>query len=88
MSWPLSRPGCGVRVWFPASPGWGLLVVVCPPCCPLCVPSPLFLFAASLGAVFPWCFFPALGGVLDAGSGPPPWCFPLGGPVLALPVRV
>ena len=28
------------------------------------------------------------GGVLDAGSGPFLWCFPLGGPMLALPVRV
>ena len=26
------------------------------------------------------------GGGLDAGSGPIPWCFPLGGPMLALPV--
>ena len=28
------------------------------------------------------------GGVLNAGSGPFPWCFPLGGLMLALPVRV
>ena len=28
------------------------------------------------------------GGVLVAGSGPFPWCFPVGGPMLALPVRV
>ena len=68
-------------VWFPAPPGWGLLVV-CPP------------FSASLGAVFPWCrarAFPAVvggWGVLVVGSGPFPWCFPLGGAMLALPVRV
>ena len=68
---------------------------------PLCVPSPLFLFAASLGGLFPWCLagptravvgvrwgWVGSGGVLDAGSGPFPWCFPLGGPMLALPVRV
>ena len=30
----------------------------------------------------------AWGGVLVAGSGPFPWCFPVGGPMLALPVRV
>ena len=70
---------------------------------PLWVPPLLFLFAASLGALFPWCALPGPtravvgvwwgwvgggGGVLDAGSGPFPWCFPLGGPMLALPVRV
>ena len=31
VSWPLSRPGCGVRVRFPTNPGRGLLVVACPP---------------------------------------------------------
>ena len=93
VSWPLSCPGCGVWVWFPAPPDWGLLVV-CSPCRHLCVPSPLCLFAASLRAVFPWCFaraFPAVvggGGVLVVGSGPFPWCVPLGGAMLALPIRV
>ena len=60
---------------------------------PLCVPSLLFLLAASPGALFPWCLvrdYPACGGcvvglggwggVFDAGSGPFPWCFPLGKP--------
>ena len=28
------------------------------------------------------------GGLPDAGSGPLPWSFPLGGPMLALPFRV
>ena len=69
---------------------------------PLCVPSPLFLFAALLRALFTWglaraypgCVGRAVGlaggggGVLDAGSGPFPWCFPFGGPMLALRVRV
>ena len=68
---------------------------------PLCVPSPFFLFAASRGALFPWCRTRASpgcgvcavglsgeGGVLDAGSGPFLWCFPFGGPMLALTVRV
>ena len=35
------------------------------PRCPLCVPSPLFLFAASLAALFPWCLsrvYPGCGG--------------------------
>ena len=60
------------------------------PCCPLCVPSSFCLFSVSLGAVscpgLPGCG--VCGGVLVAGSGPFPWCFPVGGPVLALPVRV
>ena len=60
------------------------------PCCPLCVPSSFCLFSVSLGAVscpgLPGCG--VWGGVLVAGSGPFPWCFPVGGPVLALPVRV
>ena len=60
------------------------------PCCPLCVPSSFCLFSVSLGAVscpgLPGCG--VWGGVLVAGSGPFPWCFPVGGPLLALPVRV
>ena len=66
---------------------------------PLCLPSPRFLLAALPGVLFPWCLvrdYPGCGGcavalgggVLDAGSGPFPWCFLLGGPMLALPVRV
>ena len=57
---------------------------------PLRVPSSFCLFSVSLGAVscpgLPGCG--VWGGVLVAGSGPFPWCFPVGGPVLALPVRV
>ena len=70
---------------------------------PLCVPSPLFLFVALLGCCSPgalpgptravvgvwwgWVGWGG-GGVLDAGSGPFPWCLLLGGPMLALPLRV
>ena len=73
-------------VWFPAPLGWGLLVVR-----PLAVPfACALLFSVSLGAVscpgLPGCG--VWGGVLVAGSGPFPWCFPVGEPVLALPVRV
>ena len=39
--WPLSPPRCGAQVWFPAAPFF--------------VSSPLFLFAASLGVLSPWC---------------------------------
>ena len=79
-------------VWFPAPLGWGLLVV-----CPLAVPfacrPPSVSFPCRLGRCFSgvvpgpsrlWW----MGGVLVAGSGPFPWCFPVGGPLLALPVRV
>ena len=69
---------------------------------PPCVPSPLFLLAASHGVLSPWCLpgptravvgvrwglLGRGGGVFDAGSGLFPWCFPLGAPMLALPVRV
>ena len=91
--------GAGLCAAAPFPPRlWGLGVV---PRHPLCVPSPLFLFAASLGVLFPWYLARAYpgcggcavwlgggGGVFDAGSGPFPWCFPLGGPMLALRVRV
>ena len=90
-------PGVVPRLPWLGSVGGGVF-----PRRPLCVPPLLFLFAASLGALFPWCLARAYlgcggcavglgggeGGVLDAGSGPFPWCFPLGGPMLALPVRV
>ena len=42
VSWPLSRPGCGARVWFPATPGWGLLMVVCSPDAPFACPPSSF----------------------------------------------
>ena len=42
VSWPLSRPGFGARVWFPPTPGAGLLVVVCPPAAPFACPPPCF----------------------------------------------
>ena len=38
VSWHLSHPGCGVRVWFSNTPDWGLLVVVCPPVAPFACP--------------------------------------------------
>ena len=95
VSWPLSRPGCGVRVWFPATPGWGLLVVVRPPVAPFACPPPSFSLPGRLGRCSPGAlpgpsrlWWVGGGGVLYAGSGPFPWCFPLGGPMLALPVRV
>ena len=37
---------------------------------PLCVPSPLFLFAVSLGAAFPWCLARAFLAVVGGGGGP------------------
>ena len=38
--WSLGCPGCGAWVWFTATPGWGLLVVVRSPAAPFCVPPP------------------------------------------------
>ena len=93
VSWPLSRLGCGVWVLFPAPPVWGLLVV-CPPAANFACPPPSVSLPRRLGRCSPgavpwpsrlWC--PG-GGVLVFGSGPFPWCFLLGGPMLALPVRV
>ena len=53
------------------------------PCRPLCVPSPLCLFAASVGAVFPWCRARAFPAVVGGGGpcrrlGSLPLVFPLG----------
>ena len=53
MSWPLSRPGCGARMWFPATPGWGLLVVVCSPAAPFACPPPSFSLLRRLGRCSP-----------------------------------
>ena len=80
---------------------WGLGVVPRPPWLgsvggasprrPLCVPSPLCLFAASLGAVFPWCrarAFPAVvgGGVsLSSARVPSPGVSPWGSRCLHSP---
>ena len=74
---------------------WGLGLVLRPPWLgsvggvsprrPLCVPSPLCLFAALLGAVFPWCRAWACPAVVGGGGGPCrrlwslPLVFPLGG---------
>ena len=79
-------------VWFPAPPGWGLLVV-CPPAVPFACPPPSVSFPCRLGrcSLVSCPGLPGCGGwvgVLVAGSGPFPWCFPVGGPMLALPVRV
>ena len=76
-------------VWFPAPLGWGLLVVR-PLAVPFACPPPSVSFPCRLGRCRARAF-PAVvcgGGVLVAGPGPFPWCFPVGGPVLALPVRV
>ena len=48
VSWPLSRLGCGVWVWFPAPPGWGLLVL-CPPAAPFACPPPPVSLPRRLG---------------------------------------
>ena len=58
---------------------------------PLCVPSPLCLFAASPGAVLPWCrarAFPAVvggGGSLSSARVPSPGVSPWGGRCLHSP---
>ena len=39
-------------VWFPAPPGWGLLVV-CPPAAPFACPPPAVSFPCRLGRCFP-----------------------------------
>ena len=39
-------------VWFPAPPGWGLLVV-CPPAAPFACPPPSVSFPCRLGRCFP-----------------------------------
>ena len=76
------------------SPGWPLLVVVCPPTAPLPCPPPSFSLPRCLGRCSPGALpgpsrlWWVGGGVLDAGSDPFPWCFPLRRPMLALPVRV
>ena len=53
VSRPLSRPGCGASVWFPATPGWGLLVVVCSPAAPFACPPSSFSLPCRLGRCFP-----------------------------------
>ena len=53
VSWPLSRPGCGARMWFPATPGWGLLVVVCSPAAPFACPPSSFFLPRRLGRCSP-----------------------------------
>ena len=84
---PLSRlcgsppPLAGVCWWcFPLLSPWRALLL-------------LSLFRVAWGGAslvscpgLPGCG--GWGGVLVAGSGPFPWCFPVGGPMLALPVRV
>ena len=86
----------------PAAPGLGLLVVVCSPPAPFACPPSSFSLPRRLGRCSPGAlpgrcravvgvregWVGGGGGVLDAGSGPFPWCFLLGGPMLALPVRV
>ena len=86
VSWPLSRLGCVV----PRPPWLGSVGGVSPRR-PLCVPSPLCLFSASLGAVFPWCrarAFPAVpggGGSLSSARVPSPGVSPWGGRCLQSP---
>ena len=71
-------------VWFPALPGWGLLVV-CPPAAPFACPPPSVPFPRRLGRCSPGVvpgpsrLWWVGGGVLVVGSGPFPWCFPFGG---------
>ena len=91
--WPPSRPGSGVWVRYPATPGWGLLVVACPPA-PLRALPPLSLCRVAWGGVpLVPCPGPSrLWWVRGGGSlllaRILPLVFPLGGPMLALPVRV
>ena len=84
VSWPLSRPGCGVWVWFPATPGWGLLVVMCPPVAPFACPPPFFSLPRCLGRCSPGALpgpSPLWwgGGVPCRWLGSLPLVFPLGG---------
>ena len=53
VSWSLFRPGRGAQLWFPATPGWGLLVVLCSPfaCPPSSFSLPRRLARCSPGAV-------------------------------------
>ena len=81
--WPLSRPGCGVWVWFPAPPGWGLLVV-CPPaapfgCPPPSVPLPRRFRRCSPGALPGPSRLCRVGGGYCRGLRSLPLLFPLGG---------
>ena len=89
----------GLCVLAPLPPWlWGLGVV---PRHPLCVPSPLFLFSASLGALFAWCLARAYlgcggcavglgwgGGSLTLARVPAPGVSPWGGRCLHSQVRV
>ena len=63
------------RLWgpgvVPRHPWLGSVGGGVSPRCPLCVPSPLFLFAASLGAVFPSCLARAFPAVVGGGGGGP-----------------
>ena len=83
----LRGPGVVPRLPWLGSVGGGVS-----PNCPLCVPSSLFLFAASLGAVYPWCLaraFPAVvgggGGSLTLARVPSPGVSPWGGRCLHSP---
>ena len=82
VSWPFSRPGCGVWVGFPAPPGWGLLVV-CPPAAPFACPPPSVSLPRRLGQCSPgalpgpsWLWW--VGGGLCRRLGSLPLVFPLG----------
>ena len=52
VSWPLSRLGCGVWVWFLAPLGWGLFVM-CPPAAPFACPPPSVFLPRRLGRCSP-----------------------------------
>ena len=86
VSWPLFPLGCVV----PRPPWLGSVGGVSPRR-PLCVPSPLCLFSASLGAVFPWCraraFLAVVGGEgsLSSARVPSPGVSPWGGRCLHSP---
>ena len=70
-------------VWFPAPPGWGLLVV-CPPAAPFACPPPSVSFPCRLGRCFPGAV-PGPSRVWWVGGGPCrrlgslPLVFPRGG---------
>ena len=85
---------------FTATPGLRLVVVVRSLAAPLRAlpPPPPGCIAVCAAPLVSCPGLPGLwwvcggvgwvGGVLDAHPGPFPWCFPLGGPMLALPIRV
>ena len=78
-------------VWFPAPPGWGLLVV-CPPAAPFVCPRPSVSFPCRFGRCFPGAV-PGPSRLWWVGGGPCrrlgslPLVFPRGGAVACTPCQ-